>query len=56
MGHMRISGYEPSSMILSQRNKYKKLKSDAPKSVILPWTIIYFKSNGGILALNAWSS
>ena len=28
---MRISGTEPSSVILSQTEQYKKLKSDAPK-------------------------
>ena len=28
---MRISGAEPSSMILSQTMKFKKLKSDDPK-------------------------
>ena len=28
---MRISGTEPSSMILSQTNKFKKMKSYAPK-------------------------
>ena len=29
MDHMRISGTEPSSVILSQRKQFKKLKSDA---------------------------
>ena len=28
---MRISGNEPSSVILSQRMRFKKLKSDDPK-------------------------
>ena len=28
---MRISGTEPSSVILSQKMKFKKLKSDDPK-------------------------
>ena len=28
---MRISGTEPSSVILSQTKKFKKMKSDAPK-------------------------
>ena len=31
MDHMRISGTEPSSVILSQTKYFKKLKSDAPK-------------------------
>ena len=31
MDHMRISGIEPSSVILSQRKKLKKLKDIAPK-------------------------
>ena len=31
MNHMRIFGSEPSSVILSQIMKFKKLKSDAPK-------------------------
>ena len=31
MDHMRISGTEPSSVILSQTMKFKKLKSDDPK-------------------------
>ena len=31
MDHMRISGTEPSSVILSQTMKIKKLKSDDPK-------------------------
>ena len=31
MDHMRISGTEPSSLILSQTMKFKKLKSDDPK-------------------------
>ena len=31
MDHMRISGNEPSSVILSQRMRFKKLKSDDPK-------------------------
>ena len=31
MDHMRISGTEPSSVILSQTKKFKKLKSDAQK-------------------------
>ena len=30
MDQMRISGTEPSSVILSQTNLFKKLKSDAP--------------------------
>ena len=31
MDHMRISGTEPSSVIVSQTKKFKKLKSDALK-------------------------
>ena len=31
MDHMRISGTEPSSVILSQTVKFKKLKSDDQK-------------------------
>ena len=31
MDHKRISGTEPSSVILSQTKSFKKLKSDAPK-------------------------
>ena len=31
MDHMRISDTEPSSVILSQIMKFKKLKSDDPK-------------------------
>ena len=31
MDHMRISGTEPSSVILSQTKYFKKLKSDVPK-------------------------
>ena len=31
MDHMRISGTEPSSVILSQTKTFKKLKSVAPK-------------------------
>ena len=31
MDHMRISGTEPSSVILSQTMKFKKLKRDDPK-------------------------
>ena len=31
MDHMRISGTEPSSVILSQTMKFKKLKSYDPK-------------------------
>ena len=31
MDHMRISGTEPSSVILSQRKLSKKLKSDTQK-------------------------
>ena len=31
MHHMRISGTEPSSVILSQTKLFKKMKSDAPK-------------------------
>ena len=31
MDHMRISGTEPSSVILSQTMKFKKLKSDGRK-------------------------
>ena len=31
MDHMRISGTEPSSVILSQTMKFKNLKSDDPK-------------------------
>ena len=31
MDHMRISSTEPSSVILSQTMKFKKLKSDDPK-------------------------
>ena len=30
MDHMRISGTDPSSVILSQIKLFKKLKSDAP--------------------------
>ena len=32
MDHMRISGTEPSSVILSQTKSFKKLKGDAQKS------------------------
>ena len=31
MDHMRISGIEPSSVILSQRNELKRLKNDVTK-------------------------
>ena len=31
MDHMRISGTEPSSVILSQTKKFQKLKIDAQK-------------------------
>ena len=31
MDHMRISGTDPSSVILSQSMKFEKLKSDDPK-------------------------
>ena len=31
MDHMRISGIEPSSVILSQRKKLKRLKNNVPK-------------------------
>ena len=31
MDHIRISGTEPSSVILSQTKYFKKLKSDDPK-------------------------
>ena len=31
MDHMRISGTKPSSVILSQTMKFKKLKNDDPK-------------------------
>ena len=31
MDHIRNSGTEPSSVILSQTKQFKKLKSDAPK-------------------------
>ena len=31
MDHMRISGTEPSSVILSQRKKLKKVKNNAKK-------------------------
>ena len=31
MDHMRISGTEPSSVILSQTKLFQKLKSDVPK-------------------------
>ena len=31
MDHMRISGIEPSSVILSQRKLLKKLKNNVPK-------------------------
>ena len=31
MDHMRMSGTEPSSVILDQTMKFKKLKSDDPK-------------------------
>ena len=31
MDHMRISGTEPSSVILSRTMKFQKLKSDDPK-------------------------
>ena len=31
MDHMRISGTEPSSVILSQTEWFQKLKIDAPK-------------------------
>ena len=31
MDHMRISGTEPSSVILSQTMKFKKFKSNDPK-------------------------
>ena len=31
MDHMRISGTEPASVILSQTKKLKNLKSDVPK-------------------------
>ena len=31
MDHVRISGTEPSSVILSRTMKFKKLKSDDPK-------------------------
>ena len=31
MDHMRISGTEPSSMLRSKREFYKRLKSDVPK-------------------------
>ena len=31
MNHLRISGTDPSSVILSQTMKFKKLKSDDPK-------------------------
>ena len=31
MDHMRLSGIEPSSVILSQRNKLKRLKNNVPK-------------------------
>ena len=31
MDHMQISGNEPSSVILSQTMRFKKLKSDDPK-------------------------
>ena len=31
IGHMRISGTEPSSVILSQKEVNEKLKNDAPK-------------------------
>ena len=30
MDHMRISGNEPSSVVLSQRSNFKKLKKDVP--------------------------
>ena len=30
MDYMRISGTEPSSVILSQTNQFKKLKREAP--------------------------
>ena len=33
MEHMRISGTEPSSVILSQTKKFKKLKCDAQEGV-----------------------
>ena len=31
MDHMRSSGTEPSSVILSQTKEFKKMKNDAPK-------------------------
>ena len=31
MKHMRISGTEPSSVILSQRKKFKKIENVCPK-------------------------
>ena len=31
MDHMRISGTEPSSLILSQTEEFQRLKIDAPK-------------------------
>ena len=31
MGHMRISGIEPSSVILSQRKRLKNVKNNAQK-------------------------
>ena len=34
MDHMRISGTEPSSVILSQTKLFKKLKSDTQKSIV----------------------
>ena len=31
MDHMRISGIEPPSVILSQTNRFQKLNNDVPK-------------------------
>ena len=43
MDHIRISGTGPSSVILSETKKFKKLKSEAPKcrKFLKPKGIVY---------------
>ena len=43
MDQMRISGTEPSSVILSQIKMYKKLESDAQKVLSLNYTKLMSK-------------
>ena len=55
MDHMRISGTEPSSVILSQTKYFKKLKNDAqklPKQLVKIASILEINENATLVFSN----